>query len=176
LSIIQKRPICCTLQLMSLFALQDGFPPNIYTFSPYTARNTSHLRYRAQPVTAVWGNSRCLLWEPYGTHRYTVWAVHTSQETHRVSATEPNRLMLCGETVAVCCENRTEHRDTLWAVRASQETHHVSATEPNRLMLCGETVAVCYGNHLESIGTFCGQKAGLYNFEAGGTYQWTGKG
>jgi hypothetical protein len=71
-----------------------------------------------------------------------VWAVRTSQETHHVSATEPNRLMLCGETVAVSCENRTEHTDTLWAVPTSQETHNVSATELNRLMLCGETVAV----------------------------------
>jgi hypothetical protein len=51
--------------------------------------------------------------------------------------------MLCGETDAVCCENRTEDTDTLWAVRTAQETHNVSATEPNRLMLCGETVAVC---------------------------------
>jgi hypothetical protein len=34
-----------------------------------------------------------------------------------VSSREPNRLMLCGETVAVCCENRTEHTDTLcWQV------------------------------------------------------------
>jgi hypothetical protein len=54
--------------------------------------------------------------------------------------------MLCGETVAVCCENRTEHKDT---VRTSQETHHMSATEPNRLMLCGETVAVCCENRTE---------------------------
>jgi hypothetical protein len=30
--------------------------------------------------------------------------VRTSQETHYVSATEPNRLMLFGETVAVYCE------------------------------------------------------------------------
>jgi hypothetical protein len=60
--------------------------------------------------------------------------VRTSQETHHVSATEPNWLMLCGETVAVCCENRTEHTNT---VRTSQETHHVSTTEPSRLMLCG---------------------------------------
>jgi hypothetical protein len=37
----------------------------------------------------------------------------TSQETHDVSATEPNRLMLFGETVAVYCENRTEHINTL---------------------------------------------------------------
>jgi hypothetical protein len=54
--------------------------------------------------------------------------------------------MLCGETVAVGCENRTEHTDT---VRTSQETHHVPATEPNRLMLCGETVAVCCENRTE---------------------------
>jgi hypothetical protein len=42
-------------------------------------------------------------------------SVRTSQETHYVSATEPNRLMLFGETVAVYCENRVEHTDTLWA-------------------------------------------------------------
>jgi hypothetical protein len=33
--------------------------------------NILRLRYNAQPVNAVWGNSRCLLWEPYGTHKYT---------------------------------------------------------------------------------------------------------
>jgi hypothetical protein len=65
--------------------------------------------------------------------------------------------MLCGETIAVCCENRTEHADTLWAVRTSQETHHVSTTEPNRLMLCGETVAVCCENRTEHTYTLCGQ-------------------
>jgi hypothetical protein len=65
--------------------------------------------------------------------------------------------MLRGETVAVCCENRTEHTDTLRAARTSQETHHVSATEPNRLMLCGETVAVCCENRREHTDTLCGQ-------------------
>jgi hypothetical protein len=39
--------------------------------------------------------------------------VHTSQETHYVSATNSNRLMLFRETVAVYCENHTEHTDTL---------------------------------------------------------------
>jgi hypothetical protein len=58
--------------------------------------------------------------------------------------------MLCGKTVAVCCENRTEHTDT---VRTSQETHQVSTTEPNQLMLCGETVAVCCENHTEHTDT-----------------------
>jgi hypothetical protein len=50
--------------------------------------------------------------ETHGTHKYIVWAVRTSQETHYISATEPNRLMLFGETVAVYCENHTEHTDT----------------------------------------------------------------
>jgi hypothetical protein len=36
--------------------------------------------------------------------------VRTSQETHYISATETNRLVLFGETVAVYCENHTEHR------------------------------------------------------------------
>jgi hypothetical protein len=36
--------------------------------------------------------------------------VCTSQETHYVSATETNQLMLFGETVAVYCENHTEHK------------------------------------------------------------------
>jgi hypothetical protein len=53
--------------------------------------------------------------------------IRTSQETYYISTTEPNRLMLCGETVAVCCENRAEHTDT---VRTSQETHHVSTQSP----------------------------------------------
>jgi hypothetical protein len=64
--------------------------------------------------------------------------------------------MLCGETVAVCCENRTEHTDTLWVFRTSQETHHVSSTEPNRLMLCEETVAVCFENRTEHTDALCG--------------------
>jgi hypothetical protein len=40
-------------------------------------------------------------------------SVRTSQETHCVSATKPNRSMLLKETVAVCCENRMKHSDTL---------------------------------------------------------------
>jgi hypothetical protein len=39
--------------------------------------------------------------------------VRTSQQTHHVSATETNRLMLLGEIVAVYGENHTEHTDTL---------------------------------------------------------------
>jgi hypothetical protein len=56
----------------------------------------------------------------------------TSEETHYICATEPNRSMLFGETVAVCCENHTEHTDT---ARTSQETHYVPAREPNRFVV-----------------------------------------
>jgi hypothetical protein len=45
--------------------------------------------------------------------------VHTSQETHYVSATETNRLMLFEETVAVYRENHKEHTNP---VRTSQKT------------------------------------------------------
>jgi hypothetical protein len=40
-------------------------------------------------------------------------SVRTSQETHYVTATEPNRLMLFRGTVAVYCENHMEHMNTL---------------------------------------------------------------
>jgi hypothetical protein len=39
--------------------------------------------------------------------------VRTSQETHHVSATKPNRLILFRETVVVYCENHMEHTQTL---------------------------------------------------------------
>jgi hypothetical protein len=45
-------------------------------------------------------------------------AVRTSQETHHVFATKPNRLMLFAETIAVYCENHTEHINTVWRQNA----------------------------------------------------------
>jgi hypothetical protein len=61
-----------------------------------------------------------------------------------VSITEPNRLILFGETVAVYCENDTEHRQSV-----PHRKLIVSFTEPKRLMLFGETVAVYCENHTE---------------------------
>jgi predicted AAA+ superfamily ATPase len=92
------------------------------------------------------GKPRKTLISPHALLIVLSGSVHTSQETHSVSATEPNRLMLSGETVAVYCENLTEHTDT---ARTSKHTHYVSATEPNRLMLFGETVAVYCENYTE---------------------------
>jgi hypothetical protein len=40
-------------------------------------------------------------------------SVRISQETHYVSATKPNRLMLFREIIAVYFENHTKHRNTL---------------------------------------------------------------
>jgi hypothetical protein len=42
-------------------------------------------------------------------------SVPTSQETHHISATKPNRLMMFRETVAVYSENHMEHINALWA-------------------------------------------------------------
>jgi thioredoxin-related protein len=100
----------------------------------------------------LFGETVAVYCENHTEHTDTV---RTSQETHYVSATEPNRLMLFRETVSVYCENHTEHTDT---VRTSQETHYVSATEPNLLMLFGETVAVYCENHTEHKYN-CGQVA-----------------
>jgi hypothetical protein len=47
---------------------------NIWELSSYLKGNTLRLRKKAQPVNAVQENSRCLLWEPHGTHRYALWA------------------------------------------------------------------------------------------------------
>jgi hypothetical protein len=47
---------------------------DMYKLSSYLTGNTLRLRYKAQPVNAVWRNGRYLLWEPYEKHKYTVWA------------------------------------------------------------------------------------------------------
>jgi hypothetical protein len=85
-----------------------------------------------------------LIWVIYNN------SVRASQETHYVSATEPNRLMLFEETVAVYCENHTEHTDT---VRTSQETHlryraqPVNAVRGNNRCLVWEP----YGTQIQSV-------------------------
>jgi hypothetical protein len=40
---------------------------------------------------------------------------------HYVTATEPSRLLLFGEAIAVCCENRTEHIITLRGQNATAD-------------------------------------------------------
>jgi hypothetical protein len=47
---------------------------NIYKFSSYLTGNTLRHRYKAKPVNTVWESNRCLLWESFGTYRYTLWA------------------------------------------------------------------------------------------------------
>jgi hypothetical protein len=45
-------------------------------------------------------------------------SVRASQETHYVSITKPNPLMLFREIIAVYCENHTEHINTLCGYNA----------------------------------------------------------
>jgi hypothetical protein len=56
-------------------------------------------------------------------------SVHTSQETHCVSATKPNRLILFRETDAVYCENHTEHTDTLCGQNAELQSLNPGGTD-----------------------------------------------
>jgi hypothetical protein len=62
--------------------------------------------------------------------------VHTTQETHYVSATNPSQLMLC----KISGFRGSDYEECLLGyknpVRTSQGAHYVSATEPNQLMLC----------------------------------------
>jgi hypothetical protein len=65
--------------------------------------------------------------------------------------------MLCGETVAVCCENRTEHKDTLWAVRTSQETlRHRYSPQATNVVLGKQSLFSCE-KRTEHTDTVCGQ-------------------
>jgi hypothetical protein len=67
----------------------------IYRSSPYLTGNTSPLHYKAQPVNAVWGNSRCLLWEE-----------HTDT--------------LCGQNVEFWCANVGGTYSNHWALKGSK--------------------------------------------------------
>jgi hypothetical protein len=50
--------------------------------------------------------------------------VRTSQETHYVSTTKPNRLILFKETVAVYCEDHTEHRYSPYLIGNTLHLHY----------------------------------------------------
>jgi hypothetical protein len=82
-------------------------------FVPHRKQITSALQ---SPTGLSWlGKNSLFIVRTIWTQRYTEYAecrVYTSKETYFVSATNPNRLMLCGETVAYYPENHTEHTDT----------------------------------------------------------------
>jgi hypothetical protein len=65
----------------------------------YTPRHW--VRFSSPPTTAG------LKLKPYFCQVIYTNPAHTSQETHYVSATKPDRLMLFRETAAVYCENHT---------------------------------------------------------------------
>jgi hypothetical protein len=55
----------------------------------------------------LFGETVAVYCENYTEHTDTF---RTSQETHCISSTKPNRLMQFRETAAVYCENHTEHK------------------------------------------------------------------
>jgi hypothetical protein len=45
----------------------------IFNNSIPTAKETMHFHYEDQLVNSVWGNSHCLLWDSYETHKHNMW-------------------------------------------------------------------------------------------------------
>jgi hypothetical protein len=68
--------------------------------------------------------------------------VRTSQETDYVSTTEPNRLMLFGETVTVYCENRTEHTDTSCGKKQSFDNVNEDGTYRNHCAVKSQVFSI----------------------------------
>jgi hypothetical protein len=67
-------------------------------------------------------------------HKEHTDTVRTSQETHYVSATKSNRLLLFGEQSLFIVRTK-RNTDTF---RTSQKTHYISVIKPNRLMPFGK--------------------------------------
>jgi hypothetical protein len=85
---------------------------NICNSSLYITGNALRLFYKAQPVNAVWGNSRCLLWEPYGTnsHKIIQSVLHRKHITFPLKSPTGN-----GKSRCLLWEPYETHRRTVWA-------------------------------------------------------------
>jgi hypothetical protein len=84
----------------------------------YLTGNILRLRYKAQPVNSVWGKSLCLFWEPYESHRYTVWALSiecTSHETNYFTPTKTTGNDIWGKNHGLLWEPYGTHRYTVGA-------------------------------------------------------------
>jgi hypothetical protein len=81
--------------------------------SSYLTGNTLSLRYRAQQVNAIWGNSRCLFWERYETEVHSLGSSHLTGNTLPVIYRDQPVNAVRAQTVSVYSENhiqRTVHR------------------------------------------------------------------
>jgi hypothetical protein len=76
-------------------------------------------------------------WNPNFSHVIFKNSVCTSQETHYVSATKPNRLMLFRETVAVYCDSNVKHVNTLCGQNAEFLNVKTGGTYSNHAVLKG---------------------------------------
>jgi hypothetical protein len=70
------------------------------------------------------------LWPIYWLSFVYINSVRSSQETHYVPATKPNRLMLFRETVAVYCENHMEHTYTICVQKTQFVPHRKHIKSP----------------------------------------------
>jgi hypothetical protein len=63
-----------TVEVFEAASIRGTSIQRVFNTSVRTSEVTLRLLYKAQPVNAVKGNNRCLLWKSYGTHKYTLWA------------------------------------------------------------------------------------------------------
>jgi hypothetical protein len=97
MSLLLRRPVLCN---------SAGSQP--YNYSKILTTNLRSLTKERVDWRASHKPFECSHLSTY----YISNSVRTSHETHYITATEPNRLMLFKEIFAVLCENHTEHRST----------------------------------------------------------------
>jgi hypothetical protein len=128
----------------------------------YLTLNILRLRYKPTPVNASWGKSRYLLWEPYGSHRYTVCVQNVGFVPQRIHITSPIQ-----SPTGECCFGK----QSMFIVRNLQNSriHFLGRIwrfyltgnililryKDNRLMLFGERVNIYCENHTGHNDTLC---------------------
>jgi hypothetical protein len=76
----------------------------------------------------IWVPTQHLLWDYCENHTEHTDTVRTSQETHYVSATEPNRLIRFTEEITEQCEINTEHVSTAYRRNSKFQNTEASNT------------------------------------------------
>jgi hypothetical protein len=133
-------------------------------YSVRTSQETHYVSTTKSNQLMLSRESRCLLWEPYGTQIHSVGrklSPYLTGNTLRLRYKAQPVNAVQGNSRCLLWEPYGTHKYTVWvenSVRTSQETRYLSATKPNLLMLFRETVAVYCENHTEHTNTLCGQK------------------
>jgi hypothetical protein len=92
------------VKLMPIWAQTDTSPYLLYVLEANALIQYFKILKKTKMDAEKSLHYRCTLGKFTGYYSF-----RTSQETHYVSATKPNRLMLFRKTISVYCENHTEN-------------------------------------------------------------------